>query len=46
MADQVCVISDLERAGVKLRSVMENVDETAAGKLMRDHPRGFRQGQR
>src|SRR5262249_10875127 len=36
MEDQVVVISDLETAGVKLRSVSENVDETAAGKLMRN----------
>jgi len=27
---------DLQAAGVRLRSVMENVDETSAGKLMRN----------
>src|SRR5208337_4564959 len=32
MGDQACVIAELESAGVHLRSVMENVDETAAGK--------------
>jgi site-specific DNA recombinase len=36
MGDQACVIAELESAGVHLRSVMENVDETAAGKLMRN----------
>lgn len=32
--DQVAVISELASAGVLLRSVSENVDETAAGKFM------------
>jgi site-specific DNA recombinase len=36
MEDQVSVIADLEDAGVRLRSVSENVDETSAGKLMRN----------
>jgi len=36
MGDQACVIAELESAGVHMRSVMENVDETAAGKLMRN----------
>ena len=36
LEDQVCVIADLENAGVRLRSVLENVDETAAGKFMRN----------
>jgi site-specific DNA recombinase len=43
MEDQVAVIADLEQAGVKLRSVSENVDETAAGKLMRNIYGAFNQ---
>ena len=36
MEDQVTVLTELERAGVRLRSVLENVDETPAGKLVRN----------
>ena len=43
MEDQVSVIADLENAGVRLRSVSENVDETAAGKLMRNIYGAFNQ---
>jgi site-specific DNA recombinase len=43
MEDQVCVIADLDNVGVRLRSVMENVDETAAGKLMRNVYGAFNQ---
>ena len=43
MEDQVSVLADLEQAGVKLRSVLENVDETAAGKLMRNIYGAFNQ---
>jgi site-specific DNA recombinase len=43
MGDQVCVIAQLENVGVRLRSVMENVDETAAGKLMRNVYGAFNQ---
>lgn len=43
MQDQVAVLTDLEHAGVRLRSVMENVDETAAGKLMRNIYGAFKQ---
>ncbi len=43
MSDQVYVIAGLENAGVRLRSVMENVDETAAGKLMRNIYGAFNQ---
>jgi site-specific DNA recombinase len=34
LEDQLSVIANLNSAGVKLRSVSENLDETAAGKLM------------
>jgi site-specific DNA recombinase len=34
LSDQVIVIAQMKSAGVRLRSVLENVDETAAGKLM------------
>jgi site-specific DNA recombinase len=43
MEDQVAVIADLEAVGVRLRSVSENVDETAAGKLMRNIHGAFNQ---
>ena len=43
MNDQVSVIADLGRVGVRLRSVSENVDETAAGKLMRNIYGAFNQ---
>jgi len=43
MQDQVAVLADLEHAGVRLRSVMESVDETAAGKLMRNIYGAFNQ---
>ena len=43
MEDQVSVIADLQSAGVRLRSVMETVDETAAGKLIRNIHGAFNQ---
>jgi len=43
MADQLAVIADLQAAGVRLRSVMENVDETSAGKLMQNIYGAFNQ---
>jgi DNA invertase Pin-like site-specific DNA recombinase len=43
MEDQVSLLADLQHAGVQLRSVMENVDETAAGKLMRNIYGAFNQ---
>jgi site-specific DNA recombinase len=43
MEDQVSVLAGLKNAGVQLRSVMENVDETAAGKLMRNIYGAFNQ---
>ena len=43
MEDQVSVIADLESEGIRLRSVSENVDETAAGKLMRNIYGAFNQ---
>ena len=37
MDDQITVLAELQSVeGVRLRSVLENVDETAAGKLMRN----------
>src|ERR1019366_6145560 len=36
LENQVEVLTELENVGVLLRSVMEDVDETAAGKLMRN----------
>jgi site-specific DNA recombinase len=43
LADQMFVITELESVGVRLRSVMENVDETSAGKLMRNIHGAFNQ---
>src|SRR5690242_17160679 len=43
LEEQVEVLSELETVGVLLRSVMEEVDETAAGKLMRNIHGSFNQ---
>jgi len=41
--DQAIVISILDRSGVRLRSVLENIDETPAGKFMRNIHAAFNQ---
>lgn len=43
MDDQITVLAELQSVGVRLRSVLENVDETAAGKLMRNIYGAFNQ---
>jgi DNA invertase Pin-like site-specific DNA recombinase len=43
LTDQAIVIAQMESVGVRLRSVLENVDETAAGKLMRNIYGAFNQ---
>jgi site-specific DNA recombinase len=43
MEDQIAVLGELQSVGIRLRSVMENVDETAAGKLMRNIHGAFNQ---
>jgi site-specific DNA recombinase len=43
MGDQLEVLAELETIGIRLRSVMENVDETAAGKLIRNIHGAFNQ---
>ena len=43
MEDQLRAMAELRTAGVMLRSVMENIDETASGKLMRNIYGAFNQ---
>ena len=43
MEDQLRAMAELRTAGVVLRSVMENIDETASGKLMRNIYGAFNQ---
>lgn len=43
MEDLISVLADLKNAGVQLRSVMKIVDDTAAGKLMRNIYGAFNQ---
>lgn len=43
MDDLISVLAELKSVGVRLRSVMENVDETSAGKLMRNIHGAFNQ---
>ena len=43
LEDQVAVLTEIEGVGAVLRSVMEDIDETAAGKLMRNVHGSFNQ---
>jgi hypothetical protein len=43
MIDQVVTIAELERLGVRVRSVTENIDDTPTGKLMRNVKGAFNQ---
>ena len=43
LEDQVEVLAELEGVGVLLRSVMEDVDESSGGKLMRNIHGSFNQ---
>lgn len=43
MNDQLATMAELEVVGVRVRSVMENIDETPAGKLMRNMHGAFNQ---